>query len=251
MTICKFFIQGNCRFGNKCWYEHPSGANGAQRHLNFSNFGENNSQGGSGGFQTNARQGNQQQQQQNKYKWTAPHLSFGNSSASQQQQQQQQQQLLPPQEIISGLSREIRTWESSKMWLLSCVSFEKSGPSIPGMTDMSPEELRFEAYEAQKNENFQDYVLKVQQMHNDYSAKRQELKSPSNQLRDKLIEFIETSRKQQAITSGNSSSRFSGSGGSAFGSSSVLGQGSFAAETISFFLFSPPSSFFLFLLSLS
>ena len=26
------------------------------------------------------------------------------------------------------------------------------------MTDMSPEELRFEAYEAQKNENFQDYV---------------------------------------------------------------------------------------------
>lgn len=223
MTVCKYFMQGNCHFGTKCWYEHPSpsGANGnAQRNLNFSNFGQNNSSQSAGGFQSNARQG---QPQQNKYKWTAPQVAFGGNNNSTSAQQQQQS--MSPQEIISGLSREITTWESSKMWLLSCVSFQKSGPSIPGMTDMSPEELRFEAYEAQKNENFQDYIHKVQQMHNDYSAKRQELKAPSAQLRDKLIEFIETSRKQEALAAANSSSRFSGSSASAFGSSNALGQG--------------------------
>ena len=66
--------------------------------MNFNNFGENNgAQGGSGGFPPNSRQGNQQPQQ-NKYKWTAPHLSFGGNNSA--QQQQQQQQLLSPQEIM-------------------------------------------------------------------------------------------------------------------------------------------------------
>lgn len=28
MTICQFFLQGRCRFGDRCWNEHP-GAGGA------------------------------------------------------------------------------------------------------------------------------------------------------------------------------------------------------------------------------
>jgi hypothetical protein len=33
MTICQFFLQGRCRFGDRCWNEHPGarGAGGARQ----------------------------------------------------------------------------------------------------------------------------------------------------------------------------------------------------------------------------
>uniref|UniRef100_A0A0L8FR24 Nucleoporin NUP42 n=1 Tax=Octopus bimaculoides TaxID=37653 RepID=A0A0L8FR24_OCTBM len=145
MAVCKYFLQGNCRYGNKCWFDHTrggSGNNNSQRQLNFDNYESREARGNV--FQSNNRQ------QQNKFKWVAPHLSTGPEPAPQLQQQS-------PQEIISTLSREITNWEASKMWLLSCISFGKSGPSIPGMVDMSPDELRCEAYNALKSERFQDY----------------------------------------------------------------------------------------------
>ncbi|XP_036356774.1 nucleoporin NUP42-like [Octopus sinensis] len=185
-----------------------------QRQLNFDNYESREARGNV--FQSNNRQ-QMQPQQQNKFKWVAPHLSTGSEAAPQMQQQQQQS----PQEIISTLSREISNWEVGKMWLLSCISFGKSGPSIPGMVDMSPDELRCEAYNALKNEQFQNYVLKVQQMHNDYSAKRQELKNPSAQLKDKLIQFIESNRRQSLAPVSSPSSPAQSS---AFGSSNAFGQ---------------------------
>lgn len=47
MTVCNFFLQGRCRYGEKCWNEHPRG-------------------GGGGGFRNNSynRSAAQQQQQQ-------------------------------------------------------------------------------------------------------------------------------------------------------------------------------------------
>ena len=27
MVICKFFMQGNCRYGDNCKFEHPQGGN--------------------------------------------------------------------------------------------------------------------------------------------------------------------------------------------------------------------------------
>ena len=27
MVVCKFFLQGNCRYGNNCWNDHPNGGN--------------------------------------------------------------------------------------------------------------------------------------------------------------------------------------------------------------------------------
>uniref|UniRef100_A0A8C9VMT9 Nucleoporin NUP42 n=1 Tax=Scleropages formosus TaxID=113540 RepID=A0A8C9VMT9_SCLFO len=28
MTVCSFFLQGRCRYGEKCWNEHPQGGSG-------------------------------------------------------------------------------------------------------------------------------------------------------------------------------------------------------------------------------
>ncbi|KAG7500863.1 nucleoporin 2 [Solea senegalensis] len=50
MTICNFFLQGRCRYGDKCWNEHPRGGGGG---------GGNRGGGGGGGY--NNRSTNQQQ----------------------------------------------------------------------------------------------------------------------------------------------------------------------------------------------
>ncbi|GAB1599746.1 nucleoporin-like protein 2 [Argonauta hians] len=225
MNICKYFQRGNCRYGNRCWYEHTRGDSGgsSQRQLNFDNY--EGREGHGNVFQSNNRRQQspppqqQLQNQQNKFKWVAPHLASGRETAPQPQQQTYH-------DIISDLCKEITCWETSNMWPLSCISFEKSGASIPGMLDISPDELRFQAYTALKNDQFQSYILEVQQMHNDYTAKRQELKNPSAQLKEKLILFLESNRRQ-SLTVGNSPA--SPVQSSAFGSSSTFGQSSFSS----------------------
>ncbi|XP_029023184.1 nucleoporin NUP42 [Betta splendens] len=47
MTVCNFFLQGRCRYGDKCWNEHPRGGN----------------RGGGGGHSSNYSRGSGQQQQ--------------------------------------------------------------------------------------------------------------------------------------------------------------------------------------------
>ena len=27
MGVCRFFMQGHCRYGDKCWNDHPQGSN--------------------------------------------------------------------------------------------------------------------------------------------------------------------------------------------------------------------------------
>lgn len=48
MTVCSFFLQGRCRYGDKCWNEHPTGG----------------SRGGGGGVYNNNNNYNRSSQQQ-------------------------------------------------------------------------------------------------------------------------------------------------------------------------------------------
>ncbi|XP_072227011.1 nucleoporin NUP42 [Leuresthes tenuis] len=57
MTVCSFFLQGRCRYGDKCWNEHPRGGSrgggggggGYNENYNRSS-GQQQSRGGGGGF---------------------------------------------------------------------------------------------------------------------------------------------------------------------------------------------------------
>lgn len=49
MTVCSFFLQGRCRYGEKCWNEHPRGGGGGG--------------GGGGGFKNNSYNRSAPQQQ--------------------------------------------------------------------------------------------------------------------------------------------------------------------------------------------
>lgn len=49
------------------------------------------------------------------------------------------------------VAKEVLLAERGGQWLLSCFGPLKERPCIPGMEDLSPEEVRWEIYHAQKN----------------------------------------------------------------------------------------------------
>lgn len=229
MVVCRFFLQGNCRYGNQCWNEHPSGGNQgysvtAQRQL----FGGNKKV-GAGAPKVSFR--DSFGQNQNPYRWL--------SADAQQQQQERNAQISTQQmsasDIVKSLAAEVTTtWEGGNMWPFSCLSFEKDMPSLPGFMDISPEEMRYDAYEALKLGNIQPYIQKVEGAFNQLNSQRQELKNPSMSLKQTLISFIDDCRRKKGSGSGSHVSLFSdsntgdlfgsGSNGGLFGSSSTSNQ---------------------------
>lgn len=214
MAICKFFIQGSCKYGSSCRFEHPVGGNAgyaysAQRQL----FGSGSGRGGGGG-------GGRSQQNQNQYKWQASDYNqkHGHTQATQQ---------MSTNDVINTLISEVTEWENNNMWPFSCVAFEKECPCIPEFTDHSPEELRTAAYEAIQSGNIQPYIQQAQTLINEYKQKRSQVKNMTMTMKQKLISIIEDYRlnkNKSGSSSSNSSSLFSKSksafGGTPFGSSS-------------------------------
>ncbi|KAL4231408.1 Nucleoporin-like protein 2 [Mactra antiquata] len=216
MPVCRYFQQGTCRYGDKCWYEHPSGGNQgfrvtAQKQL----FGKK-----SGGQNVTFR--DSFGQNQNPYKWSAQDNQTKNTSAASTQK-------MSASDVVKELASEISdAWEGGKIWPFSCLAFEKDMPSLPGFNDISPEELRLEAYDAIKQGNTQAYTQKVETAFNQVNTQRQELKNPNLTVKQKLISFIEDCRRNQS--SGNAHvTLFSDSSSNTFGCSSGL----FGASTSS------------------
>ncbi|XP_052707007.1 nucleoporin NUP42-like isoform X2 [Crassostrea angulata] len=237
MVVCKFFMQGYCRYGDNCKFEHPRGGNAgyayaAQRQL----FGGGGGGGGGGSRFSGGGGGT------NPFKWTA--------NDYQKTQNKPVVQQVSPNDLINTLISEVKEWERNKMWPFSCIGFEKDSPCVPDFQDTSPEELRHLAYEAQKSNSFQGYVEYVQNLMADFSKKRQMLANANMRTKQKLLSLIDEYRlrKNRSGNSGsyntvslfsssaneNSSSRFGASfgGGSSqnsFDSSSFGSSGSFGS----------------------
>ncbi|KAK3088881.1 hypothetical protein FSP39_024958 [Pinctada imbricata] len=173
MVICKFFMQGNCRYGNSCKFEHPSADNtgyaySAQRQL-FGNSG-------------------------NRYKWSS-------NDYQKQQGPKQGQGQVSSADVVNVIINEMTEWEKNKMWPFSCMAFEKEAPCIPDFVDTSPEELRLAAYEALKDNNIQPYIQQVQSLSEEYSKKRQMIRQANLTLRQKLIALIDEYRLKKSRSS--------------------------------------------------
>uniref|UniRef100_A0A2C9K3Q8 Nucleoporin NUP42 n=1 Tax=Biomphalaria glabrata TaxID=6526 RepID=A0A2C9K3Q8_BIOGL len=138
MPVCQFFLEGRCRYGERCRNEHPRG--GVQRNL----FGG----GGGGERKITFRDSFNNAGQNEKYKW---------SSSNQQYQATSQSSL----DVVSNLPKEMETFESSKMWPLTCIGLEGYTKSLPDFVDTSFEELRLAAYQALKENNFKTFVSSV------------------------------------------------------------------------------------------
>ncbi|XP_077264132.1 uncharacterized protein LOC143898484 isoform X1 [Temnothorax americanus] len=131
MVICKFYRQGNCRYGQYCQYEHIN--------------------------------------------------HFGNTKND--------------DDIVILVAKEVLLAERGGQWLLSCFAPLKERPCIPDMEDLSPEEVRWEIYHAQKNGMVEQAKLHYQQLCQDMKAKREMLKNPSRETISVLKKLLGSGQK--------------------------------------------------------
>ncbi|XP_014469307.1 PREDICTED: LOW QUALITY PROTEIN: nuclear pore complex protein DDB_G0274915-like [Dinoponera quadriceps] len=135
MVICKFYRQGNCRYGQYCQFEHVN------------HFG-------------------------------GPKTDLYNED-----------------EIAVIVAKEVLLAERGGQWLLSCFAPLKERPSIPGMEDLSPEEVRWEMYQAQKSGMVEQAKLHFQQLCQDMKAKRDALKNPNRETVTMLKKLLGSGQK--------------------------------------------------------
>ncbi|XP_062034610.1 nucleoporin NUP42 isoform X1 [Lepus europaeus] len=218
MTICQFFLQGRCRFGDRCWNEHP-GARGSgggrqqqqqpagnnrcgwnatsQRYSSViqpSSFSQSAPWGGSreqerpavGAFDSGAS--------------TVRSRGFGlseNSFASLSSHGQEDEK-----KLLEGIIKDMVVWKSSGQWMFSVYSPVKRQSNISGFTDISPEELRLEYHNFLTSNNLQSYLNSVQQLINQWRNRVNELKNINASTQAALLSDVKDGMNQAAPTFG-------------------------------------------------
>ncbi|KAL4629747.1 nucleoporin-like protein 2-like [Arapaima gigas] len=210
MTVCNFFLQGRCRYGEKCWNEHPrgSGGGGYGGHSNrapqqsgfgnrvwvnpsqtsssrdyvasssFSRGGNDWGRGGEGSGR-DLKSSNFTFSSENRYSALDTHHTMCLLSLH-----------------VHGffgvksetVQKDMDIWENSGQWLFSCYSILKA--SIPGFPEYSPEELRLEYYKCREMGNLQTYVSSVQQLVSQWRNRVQELKNLNSTSLAKVVSTI-------------------------------------------------------------
>ncbi|XP_066584255.1 uncharacterized protein [Prorops nasuta] len=141
MVVCKYYQQGNCRYGQYCQYEH------------INNFG------------------------------------------------------IRRQSLAQVVAEDIHLAEKGGQWLLSCYAPLKGIPCLPGMEDLSPEEVRWEMYQAQKNRMIDQAKAQYQQLCQDMRTRWNALKNPSADMIIMLEKFensVYTSMQNSGSTTSSS-----------------------------------------------
>ncbi|KAM9303321.1 nucleoporin NUP42 isoform 2-T2 [Morus bassanus] len=162
MAICQFFLQGRCRFGERCWNEHPRGGGGGGggggaggRHGHSAPHHQGTSRGGGGGWGTsNQRYTNVIQPstfKSNTWGGSRDHgrgffgsSDFGSSGGSSRNADFSQNRfsaLMNSQNIADGYKdeeerllecvvKDMEIWESSGQWIFSSYSLMKEKPNV-------------------------------------------------------------------------------------------------------------------------
>uniref|UniRef100_A0A452HHM5 Nucleoporin NUP42 n=1 Tax=Gopherus agassizii TaxID=38772 RepID=A0A452HHM5_9SAUR len=228
MTICHFFLQGRCRFGERCWNEHPRGGGrsgpaappsqgsgrggwGAhnQRYTNVvqpSNFSKPTAWGGSRDdgkafFGPSIDSG-------------APGSGNKSSGFSQNRFSALSSEQNIEEKLLEGIIKDMEVWESSGQWMFSCYSPMKEKPNISGFPDFSPEELHLEYYNCRANNNIQNYINSVQQLVNQWRNRLLMLKTLNTSTKAALVSELKNVVSQPLPAFG-----FGGQQTSTFGSS--------------------------------
>ncbi|XP_006088867.1 nucleoporin-like protein 2 isoform X2 [Myotis lucifugus] len=217
MTICQFFLQGRCRFGERCWNEHPGawGAGGgrqqqpsgsnrrgwnatSQRYSSViqpSSFSKSTPWGGSreqekpsfgsfdSGDSANRNRG-----------FGLSQNPFATSPTSDEQKDEKK--------FLEGIVKDMEVWESSGQWMFSAYSPMKKKPSISGFTDISPEELRLEYHNFLTSNNLQSYLNSIQQLKNQWRNRVNELKTLNTSTKIALLSDIKDGINQATPTFG-------------------------------------------------
>ncbi|XP_062385916.1 nucleoporin NUP42 [Sardina pilchardus] len=261
MTVCSFFLQGRCRYGEKCWNEHPrggggggggrgGGGGGGVDYSRGTGGGDYSRGTGGGDYSRGTPQSNRGGGGFGNRVWvnpqraggdfvkptnfggrdTAKNSSFGVST------QNRFGNLTTPSSFDRGgpkdendkhletIQKDMESWESSGQWLFSCYSVLKG--SISGFVELSPEELRLEYYNGRASGDLQAYGSSVQQLASQWRNRLQELKAMNGNTRSSLIAELNNPGQQPSSFGSPPSAGFeSMAPPSGFGSSAPSGFG--------------------------
>ncbi|XP_065485115.1 nucleoporin NUP42 [Caloenas nicobarica] len=257
MAICQFFLQGRCRFGERCWNEHPRG--GAGRYGPSAPHYQGTNRGGGGGWDTaNQRYTNVVQPstfKSNTWGGSRDHGrgffsssdsgSSGGSSRNADFSQNRFSALMNSQNIADGykdeeerllesVAKDMEIWESSGQWIFSSYSPMKEKPNVSGFSDFSPEELHLEYYNCRANNNFQNYIDSVQQLAKQWKNRLLQLKNLNASTKAALLSELKNTVTQPLPSFGFGEQQTSSFGSSSFPvNSSSTSASSFSFKTSS------------------
>ncbi|KAL0275286.1 UNVERIFIED_CONTAM: hypothetical protein PYX00_003189 [Menopon gallinae] len=137
--------------------------------------------------------------------------------------------------IVWQISNEVITAEKGGQWPLSCFAPLKEGPCLPGWEDISPEEVRWTLYEAQKNGSVNQALNQINQWYKNAEKSRNLLKQPTQEVINLLYDMKGKKAQSTTATSGSfatstpdpkSSFRFDTAVNNMYGKGASPGQGS-------------------------
>ncbi|KAM9386130.1 nucleoporin NUP42 [Pholidichthys leucotaenia] len=267
MVVCKFFLEGRCRYGEKCWNEHPRGgsrgytdsysrSSGQQqprggfgnrvwvnpsqqkgsyiRESSFSSaggvddwgHGGGSDWGGGGGGRRDNKSSEFSFSSQNRFAALNSSSTFDRGGRGTTDGDDENNKKL---EIIQA---DMDVWEKSRQWGFSCYSNAKT--PLSGFTDLSPEELRLEYYNARATGDLQGYINGVNQLLSQWKSRVQELKIMNAATRVALIAELNGAGPQAPPTGFGSTtpagfgSSTSGFGNKGFGAPAPVQANSFS-----------------------
>uniref|UniRef100_A0A670JVW9 Nucleoporin NUP42 n=1 Tax=Podarcis muralis TaxID=64176 RepID=A0A670JVW9_PODMU len=207
-SVCHYFLQGHCRFGDNCWNEHP------RQHAGRANAGKNGRMSRSASPPAaslrsgrrvawsghNQRYSNPVQTSsfskstswhnrdsgfsQNRYAALNSTENVGNSGIVDEEDK-----------LLEIIMKDMESWESSGQWMFSTYSPMKEKPNISGFPDFLPEELRLEYYNSRANNNVQNYINSVQQLASQWRSRLLELKNINASTKAALVSVIEKMKR--------------------------------------------------------
>ncbi|CAG9837522.1 unnamed protein product [Diabrotica balteata] len=178
MVVCRYFLQGSCKFGSSCRFEHE---------IN----GTSNSYQNSGGSSI-LRSSN----------FNTPQIAQPKLNPVFAQENKSN---VDNATLVKTASTDMTQAEKGGQWLFSSYTPFKEKPAFPGFEDQSFEEIRLGFYEAQKSGTLEQYKQQIQGMVQEVLVKVRALQTPSPDIVNMLVAIYNTPASQQAgVFSGNS-----------------------------------------------
>uniref|UniRef100_A0A023F779 Nucleoporin NUP42 n=1 Tax=Triatoma infestans TaxID=30076 RepID=A0A023F779_TRIIF len=171
-TVCKYFLTNSCKFGDRCRYSHAL-PNDKYR---------------SNPYVYDVRQKNEGVSIMQR---TSPSQVINNNVDI--------DKILP--EYLKKVIEDTNQIENHKMWPLTCYSLAKSQKNLPGWNDVSMEEVRWEAYQAQINGTTNVYLANIQELLAHAKEMRNIFLRPGAQAESILREYLKNNNTTAASTS--------------------------------------------------